>query len=236
MAFSSVGIVGTGPIGCSIAIAIARTETPTWLVRAARGHDALASRRIEARLRFFRDASEMSEEEVARARENIHLVDDLAQLSGCDLVIEAVPGPELARRATLATLESRLSPGAVLASNTAPEHLAAIAEVLRRRDQFVGLCFFTGARADTHVGARVVELGLLADTAPGVAAACRAFAAGLGTTTIERATGVANVGYREFLSGASTEAPSSVDARPHDRPPAEGPAPTDGADVVIGVA
>jgi hypothetical protein len=44
-------------------------------------------------------------------------------------------------------------------------------------------------------------LGLLAETAPGVAAACRAFALSLGTTTIERATGVALVGYREFLSG-----------------------------------
>jgi 3-hydroxyacyl-CoA dehydrogenase len=98
----------------------------------------------------------------------------------------------------------------VLATNSPTEHLAAIAEVLRRRDQFVGLSFFSGAAADPppRRGARpslpskrLVELGLLAETAPGVAAACRAFALSLGTTTIERATGVALVGYREFLSG-----------------------------------
>ncbi|MBN8616801.1 MAG: hypothetical protein J0L92_39825 [Deltaproteobacteria bacterium] len=213
MAFSSVGIVGSGPIGCSIAIAIARTDTPTILVRATRGHDALASRRIESRLRFFRDAGEMTEAEVERAREGIRLVDDPSHLSGCDLVIESVAADERARRATLATLEARLSPGAVLASNSPPGELAAIAEVLRRRDQFVGLHFFTGSIAASSTGTavtaraatlekHVVELGLLADTAPGVAAACKAFARHLGTTTIERATGAVHVGYREFLSGA----------------------------------
>ncbi len=214
MAFSSVGIVGSGPLGCSIAIAIARTDTPTLLVRAARGADALASRRIESRLRFFRDAEEMTDREVERARESIRLVDDLAQLSACDLVIESVAGDERARRAMLATLEARLSPGAVLASNSPTEGLSRIAEVLRRRDQFVGLHFFTGSR-DERAEARgismkrVVELGLLADTAPGVAVACKAFAQGLGTTTIERSTGVVHVGYREFLSEAGTATTSA---------------------------
>lgn len=213
MAFSSVGIVGSGPLGCSIAIAIARTDTPTLLVRAARGADALASRRIESRLRFFRDAEEMTDREVERARESIRLVDDLAHLSSCDLVIESVAGDERARRAMLATLESRLSPGAVLASNSPAEQLPCIAEVLRRRDQFVGLHFFTGKRAEPQPPGssmmRIVELGLLADTAPGVAFACKAFAQGLGTTTIERSTGVAHVGYREFLSEAGTASTSA---------------------------
>jgi 3-hydroxyacyl-CoA dehydrogenase len=210
MAFSSVGIVGSGPVGCAIAIAVARTDTPVLLVRTTPGDVSLATRRIESRLRYFLDATEMTEEEVVRARGGIRVVPDLAMLSACDLVIESVSGDDRARRAVLATLESRLSPGAVLATNSPIEHLSAIAEVLRRRDQFVGLSFFSGAAADPppRRGARpslpskrLVELGLLAETAPGVAAACKAFALSLGTTTIERATGVALVGYREFLSG-----------------------------------
>lgn len=210
MTFSCVGVVGSGPVGCAIAIAVARVDVPVVLVRATRGEGGHAARRIEARLRYFLEAGEMNEEEVVRARGGIRLEDDLAVLGGCDLVIESVSGDERARRAVLATLEPRLSSGSVLASNSPPESLPALAEVLRRHDQFVGMSFFSGAAADAAPrrdvrpslpSKRLVQLGLLADTAPGVAQACKAFARDLGTTTIERATGVANVGYREFLSG-----------------------------------
>ncbi len=211
MTFSSVGIVGSGPVGCAIAIAVARGGTPVTLVRASRGASKLAARRIGARLDYFRRVGELDDDDVERIREAIAIDDDLARLTGCDLVIETAPGDERARRAVLATLEPRLSASTVLASNTAPEHLDAIAEALARRDQFVGLCFFRGerraarapeeARGGGAVLRRFVELGLTADTAPGVAAACRAFAERLGTTTIEHRTGTAAVGYREFLSG-----------------------------------
>lgn len=208
MGFSSVGIVGSGPIGCAISIAIARTDVPVVLVRAAHGSLASAERRIEARLGFFLDAGEMTGAEVARARARISVADDLTKLSQCDLVIESTSGDTRSRRATLATLESRLSPGAVLASHSPPERLRDLAEVLRRRDQFVGMHFFArggdrAPRADVRPSlpsTQLVELGLLAETAPGVAAACTAFARSLGTTAVERRTGVANVEYREFLS------------------------------------
>ena len=209
MSFSSVGVLGSGPVGCAIAIAVARTERPVLVVRASHGTSAAATRRIEARLRFFLDAGEMSAQEVSRARTGIRVVDDLAQLAGCDLVIESVSGDDRARRALLATLEGRLSPGTVLATNSPPEQLGTLAEALRRRDQLVGMHFFAqpAAEATPRRGGRtslpstrLVELGLLADTAPGVAAACKAFARELGTTTIERSTGIAQVEYREFLS------------------------------------
>lgn len=214
MGFSSVGVVGSGPVGCAIAIAVARTETPVTVVRAAHGDPALALRRIESRLRFFADAGEMSPREVEQARDGIRIVDDLGALGGCDLVIESVPGDGRARRAILATLESRLSPGAVLATNSPPARLRELGEVLRRRDQLVGLHFFqgdrTGApRAATQgknsrpalASAELVELGLLVETAPGVVAACKAFVRSLGTTTIEHSTGSVGMEYREFLSG-----------------------------------
>jgi 3-hydroxyacyl-CoA dehydrogenase len=71
--------------------------------------------------------------------------------------------------------------------------------VLRRRDQFVGMRFFHPA---THT--HLVELGLLADTAPGVAAACRAFCGWLAKTPVEATeAGVPRVGYREYLMGTA---------------------------------
>jgi 3-hydroxyacyl-CoA dehydrogenase len=208
MGFSSVGVVGSGPVGCAIAIAIARTATPVTIVRAAHGDASLARRRIESRLRFFADAGEMTSRELEEAREGIRLADDLGALAGCDLVIESVSGDDRARRAILATLEARLSPGAVLATNSPPDRLREIGEVLRRRDQFVGLHFFQGSERASAARARprlpstqLVELGLLVETAPGVAAACKAFVSSIGSTTIERGAGSVVVEYREFLSG-----------------------------------
>lgn len=209
MGFSSVGVVGSGPVGCAIAIAVARTCTPVTLVRAAHGDPSLALRRIESRLRFFADAGEMTASEVEGARESIRIADDLGALAGCDLVIESVSGDDRARRAILATLEPRLSPGAVLATNSPPERLRELGEVLRRRDQLVGLHFFqSGERGGKQIGVRprlpstqLVELGLLVETAPGVAAACKAFVQSIGSSTIERGAGAVVVEYREFLSG-----------------------------------
>jgi hypothetical protein len=214
MGFSSVGVVGSGPVGCAIAIAVARTDTPVTLVRAAHGDQALALRRIESRLRFFADAGEMTEREVEHARAGIRLVDDLVAVGGCDLVIESVSGDDRARRAILATLETRLSDGAVLATNSPRERLRELGEVLRRRDQLVGLHFFQGRAAGlpraasqgkaarpSLPSAELVELGLLVETAPGVAAACKAFVRSIGTTTIEHNAGAVGVEYREFLSG-----------------------------------
>lgn len=209
MAFSSVGVVGSGPVACAVAIAIARTETPVLLLRSTRGSREATQSRIERRVRFFVDTDAMTEVEAAHARACISLEDDLAALESCDLVLESVSGDLRARRAVLATLEGRLSPAAVLASNTGPDELPAMAEVLRRRDQFVGLHFFhahtaspAGTQRASLPSAHLVEVGLLDETAPGVVAASKAFVRSLGTSTIERTARSVPVEYREFLSDA----------------------------------
>jgi 3-hydroxyacyl-CoA dehydrogenase len=199
MSFASVSVVGAGPVACGIAIAIARTGTPVTLVRASHGGDMrLALERVDRRLGWAVDAGELSAEERGVVRARIDVASDLPAVRDSDLVIESAAGELRSRRATLATLETHLSGGAVLAVNAQAHHLPELAEVLRRKDQFVGMRFFHPA---THT--HLVELGLLADTAPGVAAACRAFCGWLAKTPVEQTESTPRIGYREYLMGTA---------------------------------
>lgn len=200
MSFASVSVVGAGPVACGIAIAVARTGTPVTLVRASHSGDTrLALERVDRRLGWAVDAGELSAEERSVVRARIDVAHDLPAVRDSDLVIESASGELRARRATLATLETHLSGGAVLAVNAPAHHLTELAEVLRRKDQFVGMRFFHPA---THT--HLVELGLLADTAPGVAAACRAFCGWLAKTPVEQTESAApRIGYREYLMGTA---------------------------------
>lgn len=198
VSFTSVTIVGAGPVACGIAVAIARVEVPVTIARAARGEMRLATRRVERRLKWHLDGGEMSEAERDRARGRIDFVPDLSSVGASDLVIETSFGDLRSRRALLATIERSLSPGAVLATNTDAALIEQMAEVVRRRDQFVTMRF-------THPATQtsVVELGFLAETAPGVMAACTTFCSWLRKTAVVRNSDVPpRVGYREFLAGA----------------------------------
>lgn len=210
MSFSSVGVVGSGPLAIAISIAIARHGTPVVVLRNAHGDLNRADTRIDARLRFFVDTGELTAAQAETARHAITLSTGAHAVSQCDLVIESISGDLRARRALLATLESRLSPGAVLATNSPHESLAELAEVLRRRDQFVGLYFTRGRHSQppprtsstpiaSPIANPLLELGLLPDTAPGVAFGCQAFAQSVGTIRVAHSQAVA-MEYREFLS------------------------------------
>ena len=198
MSFSGVSIVGAGPVSGAIAVAIARIGTPVTIVRAAHADLDRVLTRIDRRLGWEVDAGALTpaEREVVRAR--IDVATDWSTLAGSDLVIESTAGDAKSRRALLATIEASLSGGSVLAANASAHHLPALAEVLRRRDQFVGMRFFHPATP-----ASLVELGLLADTAPGVAAACRAFSSWLSKDLVVRAEGQPRIGYREYLLGSA---------------------------------
>src|SRR6186713_2653041 len=106
MSFNSVTIVGAGPVGCAIAVAIARVGVPVSIVRGARGEIALATARIERRLRWHVDGGELLPGERDEARERITVGSELGVASASDLVLETTFGDRRARRALLATIES----------------------------------------------------------------------------------------------------------------------------------
>jgi 3-hydroxyacyl-CoA dehydrogenase len=200
MAFSSVSVVGTGPVGSGIALACAAEGMPVTLIRASSGDRETIRARLMRRLSPAIDKGELTEMIANDILARIHVVHELGRAADGDLVIDTTVCEPRSRRAMLATLESGLSSGAVLAT-TAPESLAEIAEALRRPDQLVGmrltLGLVIGRNGRPELG---VELTVLPETAPGVIAAARTFCAMLRKPSMETASEPPDVGYREWLS------------------------------------
>ena len=167
MSISSVAVIGCGPQGLSIVQAFAEAGYPVIAVQVTRDAGDAAKRRLRRTLGFRVTMGELSEARADALFEAVTFQRNFGSVQECDLVIESTVGDARSRRALMATLETHISRGAILAANAPPSLLREIAEVLSRPDQFVGLHFFHPA---THTPE--VELSLLPDTAPGVAATC----------------------------------------------------------------
>lgn len=184
MSLSAVAVVGTGPEALSIVETVAEADLPVVAVCVTGARRALARKRLLKTLSMRVALGDLSSDEADAIASRVHFTRDLSEVRDCDLVIESVVGDVRARRAILATLEHKISRGSVLASNAPRSLLPQIAEVLERRDQFLGLRFFHPA---SHT--LLVEVAPLTETAPGARYACEAFCRWLGKTPVEQVDG-----------------------------------------------
>ncbi len=184
MSVSSVAIVGAGPKGLSIAEALAEAELTVSVVCVTGSRIDRAAHRLKRTLSMRVDVGELSAKESDAILERVQFTRDLRVVTDADLVIESAVGDVRSRRALLATLETRMSRGSVLASNTTQAQLAQMAEVLVRPDQFLGLRFFHPA---THTP--LVQVMPLPETAPGAIVAVHTVCRWLGKTAVERVEG-----------------------------------------------
>lgn len=195
MSFSTVSVVGSGPVGCGVALACAAEGIPVTLVRAQAGDPDAIRDRLTRRLALAVEAGAIAASEAADRLTRIEIARDLRHVAGSDLVIDATHLAPRARRALLATLESRMSGGAVLATCAPWEELSSIAQALGRPDQLVGMRFHVPAASEARV-----ELAVLPETAPGAIAAARAFCASIGKDALESKSDPPRIGYREWDS------------------------------------
>lgn len=198
MSVSSVAVVGAGPRSLSIAEAIALADLPVTVVCVTGARDDLARRRVQRTLEMRVDVGELRRAQAEEVLELVRIERDLGAAAEADLVIESAVGDVRARRALLATIEGRMSRGSVLASNTTRAHLASMAEVLVRPDQFLGLRFFHPA---THTP--LVEVTPLPETAPGALFACQTLCRWLGKTPASHAELAAALSSPELPKAAS---------------------------------
>ena len=140
-----VGIVGLGTMGAGIA-----------QISVTAGHDTvgrevsleLAERgraTIERYLERAVEKERMTAPERDAALARLSLTTELADLGGCDLVIEAIVEDLGAKRELFAELDRLLPAGAVLATNTSALSVSEIAEATRRPERVVGMHFFNPA-------------------------------------------------------------------------------------------
>ena len=141
----TVGIVGLGTMGAGIAQVslqagfdtVGREVSAELAERGRATIDRYVTRGVEkARLT-------QHDRDVALSR--LTLTTELADLAGCDLVIEAVLEELDLKRDVFAELDRVCRPDAVLATNTSALSVAEIAEATERPERVVGMHFFNPA-------------------------------------------------------------------------------------------
>ena len=140
-----VGVVGLGAMGAGIAqLSVeAGVETVGREVTAELGEQARD--RIAHFLTRKVEKGQLEEDARDAAVARLSLTTDLADLAGCDLVIEAIVEELVPKQELFAELERVCRPDAVLATNTSALSVTEIASATSSPERVVGMHFFNPA-------------------------------------------------------------------------------------------
>jgi 3-hydroxybutyryl-CoA dehydrogenase len=140
-----VGVVGLGAMGAGIAQlcveagvdTVGREVSPDLAERAGDRIAHFLTRKVE------KGKLEQAARDVAVSR--LSLTTELADLAGCDLVIEAIVEELAPKQELFAELERLLGPDAVIATNTSALSVTEIAAGTSKPERIVGMHFFNPA-------------------------------------------------------------------------------------------
>ena len=136
-----VGVVGAGQMGNGIAHVCALAGYDVLLndVNAERIKGGIAT--VNGNLARQVGKGTISEEARQQALAHIKPAEKLADLGGCDLVIESATEKEDVKRKILIDLCKSLKPEALLATNTSSISITRLAAVTDRPERFIGIHF-----------------------------------------------------------------------------------------------
>jgi 3-hydroxyacyl-CoA dehydrogenase/enoyl-CoA hydratase/3-hydroxybutyryl-CoA epimerase len=140
---AKVGVLGAGMMGAAIAYVTAKAGIDVVLkdvsLEAAEKGKGYAASREESAQAKGRTTKEKSDALLGR----IHPTADPGALTGVDFVIEAVFESQELKQKVFGEIENIVSPEAVLGSNTSTLPITSLAEGVRRREDFIGIHFFS---------------------------------------------------------------------------------------------
>ncbi|TQN44041.1 3-hydroxyacyl-CoA dehydrogenase/enoyl-CoA hydratase/3-hydroxybutyryl-CoA epimerase [Blastococcus colisei] len=138
-----VGVLGAGMMGAGIAHAFAKVgvdvvlkDVSTEAAEKGRAHVASSVGKQVSRGR-------MSQEKADAVLARITPTGDAADLTGCDVIVEAVFEDQALKHRVLSEAEANALPDALLASNTSTLPITGLAEGVQRPDDVVGMHFFS---------------------------------------------------------------------------------------------
>ncbi|MHA7874073.1 3-hydroxyacyl-CoA dehydrogenase NAD-binding domain-containing protein [Roseivivax sp.] len=178
--FGKLGVIGGGTMGAGIATAALVRGLDVTLIE----RDDAAAERATATITKNLDCA-VKRGKLSEAGRDAILSDsfrtatDYAALSGADLAIEAVFEDMGVKREVFTTLDKIMKPGAILATNTSYLDVNEIAEATSRREDVIGLHFFSPA----HV-MKLLEVVVADKTANDVTATAFALAKKLGKVAV----------------------------------------------------
>jgi 3-hydroxybutyryl-CoA dehydrogenase len=145
MEVRKVGVVGLGTMGAGIAQVCVHAGVETVGREVSEELAERARERIAHYLGRGVEKGRLTPEERDAALARLRTTTELADLAGCDLVVEAVVEELDAKRQLFRELEGVVAPEAVLATNTSALSVTEIASVTERPERVVGLHFFNPA-------------------------------------------------------------------------------------------
>ncbi len=177
--FSIVGIVGTGAMGQGIAQLAAQAGAQVLLQDARPGAAQQACDQIRLVWSILKEKQKITTEQASGYAARLSVVEDVAAMQSCDLVIEAIAERLDAKQDLLRAIESAVPPSTVIASNTSALSITTLATALRSPGRFAGFHFFNPAPL-----MKVVEIvrGLATDEA--TCSALAQFAQSFGHTPV----------------------------------------------------
>ncbi len=141
--FKKVGVIGAGFMGAGIAYVTAKAGIPVVLI----DRDMPAAEKGKAHSAGLMDDQIKKGRATADAKDKLLALitpsDDYAQLSGCDIVIEAVFEDAAVKKDVTEKVEAVLKPSAIFASNTSTIPITGLAKNSKRPKNFVGIHFFS---------------------------------------------------------------------------------------------
>jgi 3-hydroxyacyl-CoA dehydrogenase len=142
---SRVGVLGAGAMGRGIATAALDADLQVRLVDAKPAATEQAAGSIARSYTRSVERGRVDEATAAKRQSNLLVSNEIADLSNCDLVIEAVFEDMAIKQSVFATLDKVCRGDALLASNTSGLDLDQIARATSRPGDVIGLHFFNPA-------------------------------------------------------------------------------------------
>ena len=140
-----VGVVGLGTMGSGIAQLCIQAGVPTVAIEGSHELVERGRGRIDTQLARAVEKGRLEEAERERMLGLLDATTDVAALTGCDLVIEAVFEDLAVKLELFGKVEQQLADDAVLATNTSALSVTQIAGGLERPGRLVGMHFFNPA-------------------------------------------------------------------------------------------
>jgi 3-hydroxybutyryl-CoA dehydrogenase len=179
MGIAEVAVLGGGLMGSGIAESVARAGLPVVVRDIDEAAYEAARARIEKSLGRLRDGGKIDEGTYEETLGRIRFTDQLDDLAGADLVVEAVPENVELKTAILGQVAGVVSEDALIASNTSSIPIAQLAAGLPRPERVLGLHFFSPVPV---MG--LVEIVVALDTSEETLEGAREFAATIGKKPI----------------------------------------------------
>jgi 3-hydroxyacyl-CoA dehydrogenase/enoyl-CoA hydratase/3-hydroxybutyryl-CoA epimerase len=138
-----LGVLGAGMMGAGIALVAAQAGIEVVLL----DRDAASAERGRAHAAGYMDEGIKRGKATAATKDEVlgrlHPTADVADLAGCDLIVEAVFEDMAVKAEITARVEAVTGPETIFASNTSTLPITELARASSRPDRFIGIHFFS---------------------------------------------------------------------------------------------